>query len=163
MAHRFYSLPCEMNVKRSLKPTAEKTKNQRKTSKPTTTNHTSGRITRRVETVRLAPRITTHRATHRISRRAEMQSISASPLERVCEARISRRVEISRRVRERREGGELTGISRVETVNGVGRVKCLTWPSLWGGFVAGADSAMVRLAGSGEGGLAGDSHLVVLG
>jgi hypothetical protein len=31
MARRFYPTPCEMNVKRSLKPTAEKTKNQRKT------------------------------------------------------------------------------------------------------------------------------------
>jgi len=31
MASRFHPTPCEMNVKRSLKPTAEKTKNQRKT------------------------------------------------------------------------------------------------------------------------------------
>jgi len=31
MASRFYPTPCEMNVKRGLKPTAEKTKNQRKT------------------------------------------------------------------------------------------------------------------------------------
>jgi hypothetical protein len=31
MARRFYPTPSEMNVKRNLKPTAEKTKNQRKT------------------------------------------------------------------------------------------------------------------------------------
>jgi len=31
MACRFYPTPCEMNVKRSFKPTAEKTKNRRKT------------------------------------------------------------------------------------------------------------------------------------
>jgi hypothetical protein len=31
MARRFYPIPNEMNVKRHLKPTAEKTKNQRKT------------------------------------------------------------------------------------------------------------------------------------
>ncbi len=31
MASRFYPTPCEMNVKRSFKPTAELTKNQRKT------------------------------------------------------------------------------------------------------------------------------------
>jgi len=31
MASRLYPTPCEMNVKRGFKPTAEKTKNQRKT------------------------------------------------------------------------------------------------------------------------------------
>jgi len=31
MARRFYPTPNEMNVKRSFKPTAEPTKNQRKT------------------------------------------------------------------------------------------------------------------------------------
>jgi hypothetical protein len=31
MAHRFYPTPCGMNVKRGSKPTAEPTKNQRKT------------------------------------------------------------------------------------------------------------------------------------
>jgi hypothetical protein len=31
MASRLHPTPCEMNVKRNLKPTAEKTKNQRKT------------------------------------------------------------------------------------------------------------------------------------
>jgi hypothetical protein len=31
MARRFYPTPNEMNVKRGFKPTAEKTKNQRKT------------------------------------------------------------------------------------------------------------------------------------
>jgi hypothetical protein len=31
MASRFHPTPCEMNVKRSFKPTTEETKNQRKT------------------------------------------------------------------------------------------------------------------------------------
>jgi len=31
MAHRYYPTPNEMNVKRGFKPTAELTKNQRKT------------------------------------------------------------------------------------------------------------------------------------
>jgi len=38
MARRFYPTPNEMNVKRSLKPTAEKTKNQKNLK--THNNHT---------------------------------------------------------------------------------------------------------------------------
>jgi hypothetical protein len=60
-----------MNVKRGFKPTAEKTKNRRKTLKPTTTEHTGGRISRRVETIVFTRMLLIAPPLGRISRRVE--------------------------------------------------------------------------------------------
>ncbi len=82
-ASRFHPTPCGMNVKRGSKPTAEPTKNQRKTQKHTRTDYTSPRISRRVETLYVVDRAG-RKFQARISRRVETDvNVSTHIAERV--------------------------------------------------------------------------------